>query len=291
MPARHIARGILSLVASIVCKRFAPLVASLALCLLVVPSAAAQTEAGSTESLKVSGGNVRIVGGPFKVTLEGIDDGAHRLYVYSGTDMHCPIEHVTEPAKEATPKKWLSSPEGEALPQGPFVKTFGVIYEEPYIVCAYLYSPPARFPDAWEYGCFTVLKHPDGGLEEPLECYMPIVEPWVILGGERSAREHLEKYEREQHEKELRERELEAAKNPHVEAEPDMQPAAPTIHLCHVPALRGHTLAYAKRILHTANCSLGKITVRRRDARVYTQWPHAGSTLADNAKISVILGR
>ena len=278
--------------ASIACKRFVPVVASLALCLLVVPSAAAHNEAGSTESLKVSGSsNVRIAGDPFKVTLEGIDDGAHRLYVYGGTDMHCPIEHVTEPAEEAIPKKWLSSPEGEVLPQGPFVKTFEVIYEEPYVVCAYLYSPPARFPDAWEYGCFTVLKQPEGGLEEPTECYMSIVDPWVILEGERSAREHVEKYEREQHEKELRERELEAAKNPHVEVEPDVQPAAPTTHLCHVPALRGHTLAYAKRMLHAANCSLGKITVHRRDARVYTQRPHAGSTLADNAKISVILGR
>jgi hypothetical protein len=289
--ALHIASGILSLVARIVCKRFAPSVTGLALCFLVVPSAAAQTEAGSTESLKVSGGNVRIVGGPFKVTLEGIDDGAHRLYVYSGTDMYCPIEHVAEPAPEAISKRWLSSPEGEVLPQGPFVKTFEVVYEEPYVVCAYLYAPPARFPDAWGYGCFAVSKYPEGGVEEPLECFMPILEPWVILGGERSAREHLEQYEREQHEKELRERGLEAAKNPHVEPEPDVRPAAPTTHLCHVPALRGHTLAYAKRMLHTANCSLGKITVRRRGARVYTQRPHAGSTLADNAKVSVILER
>jgi hypothetical protein len=234
---------------------------------------------------------VRIVGDPFKVTLEGIDDGAHRLYVYSGTDMHCPIEHVTEPAREAIPKKWLSSSEGEALPQGSFVKTFEVIYEEPYVVCAYLYAPPARFPDAWEYGCFVVSKYPEGGVTEPLDCYMSILDPWVILWGERSAREVLEKYEREQHEKELREKELVAAKNAHVEAEPDVQSAAPMTHLCHVPALRGHTLAYAKRMLHAANCSLGKVTIRRRGARVYTQRPHAGSTLADEAKVSVILGR
>jgi hypothetical protein len=274
-----------------VCKRFAPLVSSLALWLLVVPFAAAQTEAGSTESLKVSGSNVRIAGDPFTFTVEGLDDGAHRLYVYGGTDMHCPIEHVTEPAQEATPRKWLSSPEGEVLPQGPFVKTFEVIYEEPYVVCAYLYAPPARFPDAWEYGCFAVSMYPEGGVEGPLECFMPIVEPWMILGGERSAREVQEKYEQKQHERELRERELNAAKNPHVEAEPDVQSAAPTTHLCHVPALRGHTLAYAKRMLHAANCSLGKITVRRRDARVYTQRPHAGSTLAYGAKVSVILGR
>jgi len=122
-------------VALIACQRFAPLVTSLALWVVVVPSAAAQTEAGSTESLKVSGGNVRSVGGPFKVTIDGIDDGAHRLYVYGGTDRNCPIEHVTEPAEEAIPKKWLSSPEGQVLPQGPFVKTFEVIYEEPYVVC------------------------------------------------------------------------------------------------------------------------------------------------------------
>jgi hypothetical protein len=268
-------------VALIACQRFAPLVTSLALWVVVVPSAAAQTEAGSTESLKVSGGNVRSVGGPFKVTIDGIDDGAHRLYVYGGTDRNCPIEHVTEPAEEAIPKKWLSSPEGQVLPQGPFVKTFEVIYEEPYVVCAYLYAPPARFPDAWEYGCFAVSKSPEGGVEEPLECFVSILAPWVIVGAEQSARKQSEKYVRE----------LEAAKNPHVDSEPDVQPAAPTTHLCHVPALRGHTLAHARRMLYAAHCSLGKITVRRRDARVYTQRPHAGSTLADDAKVAVVLGR
>jgi len=44
-------------------------------------------------------------------------------------------------------------------------------------------------------------------------------------------------------------------------------------------------------MLYAAHCSLGKITVRRRDARVYTQRPHAGSTLADDAKVAVVLGR
>jgi hypothetical protein len=277
-------------VTRIACKRFAPLVTSLGLWLLVVPSAAAQTEAGSNESLKVSSASLRSVGAPFTITVEGIDDGAHSLYVYGGTGGQCPIEHVTEPAQEVIPKKWLSSPEGEVLSQGPFVKTFEVIYEEPYVVCAYLYEPPARFPDAWDGGCFATWRPSEEGIIEPLECLIRIEEPSEVLGNERSIREVQEKDKREQHEQELRERELEAPKKPYVEAEP-VQSAAPTTHLCHVPALRGHTLAYARRVLHAANCSLGKINVRRRDARVYTQRPHAGGTLANEAKVSVILGR
>lgn len=269
----------------LVCKRFAPL----ALWLLFVPSAAAQTEAGSTESLKVPGVNARFAGEPFTLTVEGIDDGAHRLYVYGGTGEHCPIEHITEPAQEANPKKWLSSPEGEALPKGPFVKTFEALYEEPYVVCAYLYAPPARFPDAWEDGCFATYQQ--GSITQPVNCFMQIPAPWMILGGERQAREAVERREREQREDELRERELEAAKSTHIEAKPDLQSAAPATHLCHVPALRGHTLVYARRMLHAANCSLGKITIRRRDSRVYAQRPHAGSTRTDGAKVSVILGR
>lgn len=67
--ARHIASGILSLVVRLVCKRFAPLVPSLALWLLLVPSAAAQTEAGSTESLNVPGVNARFAGEPFTITV------------------------------------------------------------------------------------------------------------------------------------------------------------------------------------------------------------------------------
>jgi hypothetical protein len=277
-------------VARIVLKRFTPLVTSLALSLIVVPAAVAETEAGSTESLKVSGSNVRIAGDPFTVTVEGVDDGAHRLYVYGGTGEHCPIEHVTEPAQEANPKKWLSSPEGEGLSQGRFVKAFEAIYQEPYVACAYLYAPPARFPDAWEYGCFAT--NPTEYVTEPLGCFMSIgPSPGTILYVEQRAREQVEERERELREEELRERALEAAKGTHVEAKPDVQSAASTIHLCHVPALRGHTLAYARRMLHAASCSLGKITVRHRGARVYTQRPRAGSTLAYSAKVSVILGR
>lgn len=284
--ARYTDESILSLVARIVLKHFAPLVTSLALWLFVVPVAVAQTETGSTESLKVSGANVRIAGDPFTVTVEGVDDGAHRLYVYGGTGKNCPIEHVTEPAQE---KKWLSSPEGEVLPQGRFVKTFEATYEEPYVACAYLYAPPARFPDAWEYGCFATV--PTGNVTEPLECYMSLLAPSTILGIERWTREDAERREREQREEELHERELAAAKSTHVEVKPDVQSSPPTTHLCHVPALRGHTLAYARRMLHAASCSLGKITVHRRGARVYTQRPHAGSTLAYSTKVSVILGR
>jgi hypothetical protein len=288
-----LASSYLSLMVRMAGRRLVAVAGAIAFGLFVAAPAAAATEPGSTESLRVSAGNARPTGEPFTFTVEGVADGAHRLYVYGGAGEYCPIEHVTEPPLEAVPKKWLSSTEGEALPSGPFVRTYNAIYEEPYVVCAYLYAPPARFPDAWQYGCFAT--YPSGEIIEPLECFMSIVEPWVILGAERSAREGVEKYELEQHERQLRERELREreleAPAPPVKAEPDTESIAPKTRLCHVPALRGHTLSYVRRMLHLANCSLGKVTVRRRNARVYTQRPHAGSTLADETKVSVILGR
>jgi hypothetical protein len=267
-------------------KWLVPFVTGLAMALLTAAPAAGMSEKGAAESLSVSGRAVspegRHAGEREKVTVEGVADGAHRLYVYgeAAPKMDCPIERVTEPDEEAHPQ-WLSPSSGEALPAGHFVRTYEPTYEEPsYLVCAYLYAFPARFPDAWEYGCFF----------KEGNCFMSMLEPWIILGSERSAREVL----REQQERrELAERHAtpsEASKGAEANAQPEVEPQtnAPA---CRVPALRGRTLVQARRRLHAAHCSLGKIMVRHRDGKVSSQRPRAGRTLAPGARVSVVLGR
>lgn len=226
--------------------------------------------------LGVAGGG-RQAGDREKVTVEGVADGAHLLYVYGevAPKKACPIERVTAPG-EGTPPLWLSPSSGEALPAGHFVRTYEPIYEEPrYLVCAYLYALPARFPDAWEYGCFT----------KEFDCYMPMLEPWIVLGGERRS---------EEIERELRERAERHATTPDASkgSQEEAKPVEPTnAPACHVPALRGRTLVQVRRRLRVAHCSLGKITVRHHDRRVSAQRPRAGRTLAHGARVSVVLGR
>lgn len=63
---------------------------------------------------------------------------------------------------------------------------------------------------------------------------------------------------------------------------------------CRVPALRGATVAGARRRLHRANCRLGAVTrssgVTRKTGRVVHQSEPAGSSLAQGARVGIRLG-
>ena len=63
---------------------------------------------------------------------------------------------------------------------------------------------------------------------------------------------------------------------------------------CHVPALRGATVAGARKRLLRANCRLGAVTrsggVTRKTGRVVHQTEPAGSSLAQDAKVGIKLG-
>jgi hypothetical protein len=63
---------------------------------------------------------------------------------------------------------------------------------------------------------------------------------------------------------------------------------------CRVPALRGATVAGARRRLRRANCRLGAVTrssdVTRKTGRVMHQTEPAGSSLAQNARVGIKLG-
>jgi hypothetical protein len=96
--------------------------------------------------------------------------------------------------------------------------------------------------------------------------------------------------QRRQEEEVIARRNLEVALVPTVPSQHvDVGPA-----LCRVPALRGHTLSGARRLLRAAHCRLGRVTaVHGAQARlvVRSQHPHRGKALAAGGRVSVTLGR
>ncbi len=64
--------------------------------------------------------------------------------------------------------------------------------------------------------------------------------------------------------------------------------------LCVVPRLKEHTLRQAKRLLTSAHCRLGKVSVKRTSrsqrGRVIAQHPRPGARLAARSRVSVVLG-
>ncbi|MGN6274864.1 MAG: PASTA domain-containing protein [Solirubrobacterales bacterium] len=108
-----------------------------------------------------------------------------------------------------------------------------------------------------------------------------VTVPTEIQGppDEKELREQREREEREEREQREKRQEAEIA----AQAKP-----------CHVPALRGATVAGARRRLRRANCRLGAIAksrgVTRRTGRVVHQSEPAGTTLEPGARVSIRLG-
>ncbi len=63
---------------------------------------------------------------------------------------------------------------------------------------------------------------------------------------------------------------------------------------CRVPALRGRTLADAKRRLQSAKCSVGRVkrvTSKRYAGRVIRTSPSRGRTLRKGSKVNLVVGK
>jgi hypothetical protein len=120
------------------------IVVVLALAGTAAGSALAESMPGSSESLRISASDPRQVGRPMTVPVEGVADGAHRLFVYGASGPHgCAIEHV-----EGLSETALTPAGGETLAAGPFLREYAAVpvAEGRYIICAYLDAPPERPP-------------------------------------------------------------------------------------------------------------------------------------------------
>jgi hypothetical protein len=71
-------------------------------------------------------------------------------------------------------------------------------------------------------------------------------------------------------------------------------PLATVAAICHVPDLRGVTLARARLELHAAGCALGSVTLPHRPGHgrlvVRRQAVHAGQTRRSGTHVAVTLG-
>lgn len=100
----------------------------------------------------------------------------------------------------------------------------------------------------------------------------------------------------QRHVKELEERKRaeELTARPRSEFMPPPEPiAVQPKAVCLVPALRGDTLAVARRALAKAHCELGQLDThkrRRGTPRVTSQSPKPGQRLAAGARVKVALG-
>jgi hypothetical protein len=76
---------------------------------------------------------------------------------------------------------------------------------------------------------------------------------------------------------------------------PPPPPPPPPAVTCHVPKLRGLTLARAKRLLHKNHCAVGKITRRhskkRQVGHVLASKPRAGVVRPSGTKVALVLGK
>jgi hypothetical protein len=239
------------------------------------------------ESLTVSSTGERAVGKSQTIIANGVADGAHRLFLYydpqrSGCQPR-PGENLGYPGEVS-----ITPPEGLPVTAGPFTREYTgpLATTETYGVCAYLASGPFEFYDAVALSCVF----PGGN------CYMVYVEPWVIQSAERAAREAVERAIRERGELEAKEQaERRSREEARVarEAREQAEHALPATVSCHVPALRGHTLTGAKRMLRRAHCSLGTVT-KPHNAHgrlvVKSQSQRAGRTLSEGGRVSLRLG-
>jgi hypothetical protein len=170
----------------------------------------------------------------------------------------------------------------------------------------------SSYPQTFTTGSPPPAGCPDGCSEN--KPYESKLEPWVLEGAEREAKEapRLEeereakaKEEAERpakeaaaraaHEREIREAGeragREAAERERLAKEQSAKQAVAA--MCHVPSLKGDSLAAARRALSKAHCKLGKVSKSRGHHKtlvVSSQSAKSGKTLADGAAVAVKLG-
>lgn len=131
------------------------------------------------------------------------------------------------------------------------------------------------------------------------EVYKPPELPWANQSGneaaERTVREQREKEQDEQKAKEAASHAAEEAEALKRRGEEAARQAAvhPKTPVCVVPALKGDTLAVARRALTAAHCRLGTVhrTARQHGTlHVNHQSVQAGKRLADDARVALWIG-
>jgi hypothetical protein len=236
------------------------------------------------ESLKVTTPGSESIRQALTITVSGVADGAHSLYVYAEEDRSSCAPNPAEEYDEGRSLVVLSEPEGDPLPSGSFAKTYTHTYpHELPVFCAYLDDTPFDTPDVFateadlvkEYGEHAEESQPTGSGTSTLP---GAIEPAPVnLQLEKEFREHIAS---EEAERRVRAQEAQSKGQP--------QPAP-----CVVPSLRGRSLSAAKRSLRGAHCALGNVTMparaKHRTLVVIRQGQPPGAKLPGGATVRITL--
>ena len=268
--------------------------------LLTVTPAWAESMPGSSESLSLSVTFQGYVHEPVTVTASGIADGSHHLVVYGSYVDEGPGGKATCAAAHSEGAEPLTPSGGEALPAGAFERRFVVTptHECDYFVSAYLEAAGNRYADAWAFGCVSFWEETSPGQWSRPSCSVPVITPGALRSleeqaqkiGEEAAAQRAKRAEEAQI-AQARAEELAAAER--AAHEPAQHSSPPVAH-CHVPALVGHTLLAARRLLKGAGCKLGHVKLKRgRYAipRVRRQSVSPHEVLATGTAVAITLVR
>lgn len=212
----------------------------------------------SAETLKLTTPLSESIGEPLTITVSGVADGSHRLYVYADEERSGCAANPAEESHEAGRLVVLSEVDGELLPSGAFSRTYVHTYRYQLpVFCAYLDDTPSDTADAVATGPDPVREYLEH--EEPAEptgtrvgTLPGAIEPAPV--NPQLEREFYERLTREQAE---RIRAQEAKSQVQVQPPPAQ---------CVVPSLRGSSLNAAKRVLRRAKCKLGRVSRPARAA-------------------------
>jgi hypothetical protein len=264
--------------------------ATVGVALIAAAMSLGTTAGASAASLELSVAPGADAGEPLAIVATGFAGTARqRLFLYVEAGGFCGgtphKQALNVPAAVA-----LTGNEGVALAAEPFERTFS--YTPPingyYSLCSYLDESSEGVPAAYAGIGFSV---PEGVVPAP-----PLTEA-VVEELRQFAREYEEELERLKLVKEREEAERPpvfatiATEAPHPEP-PPMPRSLPVVR-CVVPALRGHSLTAARRLLRGAHCALGGVRqtrARRRPQIVTAQHARHGTVLAAGSPVSVVLG-
>jgi hypothetical protein len=240
------------------------------------------------ETLTISFAGKATTGQPLGITARGVADGAHRLYVYADQSGYRCASDPYEEYNRGSDVFVLSSTAGDTLSAGGFTNNYTFTpATDLFDVCAYLDDTPSDAPDVLAT---------DDPVEDEVKKYLENQEDAQPTGSRTGtlpgAIEPLpynpqlakEYWERVEAEARIR-REREQAPHSEHRAGGAVQ--------CVVPALRGHSLAGARRLVHGAHCKLGRVTTRHGAhgaLMVIRQSPGHGRRLREGAAVSVTLG-
>lgn len=213
---------------------------------------ASSAPAWGEETLKLTTPLSESTGEPLAVTVSGIADGSHRLYVYADEDRSGCAPNPAEEYAHGGRVVVLSELEGDALSSGSFSKTYthSYTYQLP-IFCGYLDETPFDAADVAATEADPVREYLENEQQTQPAGSSSATSPGAIepaMGNPQLAAELLERLGHE-----------EAERATHAQ-----HPGVPQPLRCSVPSLTGHSLNAAKKALHRAGCKLGRVRTAAR---------------------------